>query len=372
MQTVENIPTIIDDLYAGALDDAAWHRGIMGIANLVRGASAIVFGVNPRSKVPFRAEPHNVEREVMSEFADHWADKEIRMPAVLQLSMGEAMFDQKLMPLSSFKQSIIYNEFLVKVDRPWVLCFWLHKLAEKCTMLSIHGSRRRGPLDERDGDIVKPLIPHVRQALEIRDRLEATKIRTETVRHSLNDLGLGIMVLDARGRILETSAAAAELMRQTSAIRRHTDGTLSLREPAGSQLCRWILSGTPPPGNRDGLLHVPREFMRPISVMVTPLPAIHTSWFGGDPRWLILLFDPDRNIDIAGSLIELDLGLSAREAQVVTLLASGYNLQNLSLKLGISVHTAQTHLKNCLIKTGCHSQNELLRRIINSPAWPRR
>jgi DNA-binding CsgD family transcriptional regulator len=369
MGAVEQIPAIIDDLYAGILDEAAWRRAIAAVISLVNGSAALLFGFNPKTHRILRDENHRFDPEILAAYRSHFASRDIRMDPGLQFAIGDAMFEPKLVPVRHWKGSEIYNDLLLPGDSPWVLAFWLHKASDKVVLISIQGSRHHGPFDESDGDRVKPLIPHLRRALEIKDRLELAKVRCDNLARGFDSLSFGALILDIHGRILEASAAATELMCADCGIRRNPDGTLWLREPAGSGLNHWILKGTPPAHNSDGLLHVPRPLARPLSVMVTRLPEMSTSWFSGDtPRWMLLLFDPDRRLSASTELIAHDFGITAREAEIAALLATGYDIQTVARRLAISIHTTRTHMKSIFSKTGIHSQADLVRRIATGPA----
>ena len=369
MGTVEQIPHIIDDLYAGALDEAAWRRAIAAIINLVSGSAALIFGFNPKTHRILRDENHQFDPGVLAAYRSHFASIDIRMDPGLQFAIGDAMFERKLVPVRDWKGSEIYNDLLLPGDSPWVLAFWLHKAPDKVVLVSIQGSRHRGPYDESDGERIKPLIPHLRRALEIKDRLEQAHIHCDTLGRGLDSLSFGVLILDVDGYIHEASTVAAELMRADCGIRRNPDGTLWLREPAGKALNLWIKDRLPPAANSDGLLHVPRPLMRPLSVMVTRLPDVSQSWFSsGPPGWMLLLFDPDRQLAVSTELIAHDLGLSAREAEVAALLVSDYDIKAAAQRLNISVHTTRTHLKTIFSKTGSRSQVELIRKISRGPA----
>jgi DNA-binding CsgD family transcriptional regulator len=369
MGTVEQIPHIIDDLYAGALDEAAWRRAIAAIINLVSGSAALIFGFNPKTHRILRDENHQFDPGVLAAYRSHFASIDIRMDPGLQFAIGDAMFEHKLVPVRDWKGSEIYNDLLLPGDSPWVLAFWLHKAPDKVVLVSIQGSRHRGPYDESDGERIKPLIPHLRRALEIKDRLEQAHIHCDTLGRGLDSLSFAVLVLDVGGHILEVSTVAAELMRADCGVRRNPDGTLWLREPAGKALNLWIKDRLPPAANSDGLLHVPRPLMRPLSVMVTRLPDVSPSWFSsGPPGWMLLLFDPDRQLAVSTELIAHDLGLSAREAEVAALLVSDYDIKAAAQRLNISVHTTRTHLKTIFSKTGSRSQVELIRKISRGPA----
>ncbi len=308
----------------------------------------------------------------MDLFAAHWADKEIRLPPALRCSIDEPIFDRKLMPMRLWRRSPIYNDFLLKIDRPWILSHWLRKSPEKSVLFTIHGSRRRGPLDEKDGEALRPLLPHLRRAMELRQRLEAAQVRIDSLARVWESMSTGITFLDVRGRIIECNGAAEKLMRETAGVRRTRDGLLWLREPAGARLSEWIRSRDCT-HERGGLTCLPRPCAQPLSILVTQLPVIDTLFVGAEPRWMLLWFDPQYRSTYATELLEHELGLSPREAEVVALLAEGFNLHGVARQLGITINTARTHLKACLSKTGSHTQVDLLRRVFGGPAsWAHR
>jgi DNA-binding CsgD family transcriptional regulator len=245
----------------------------------------------------------------------------------------------------------------------------LHKGPDKVVALSFQATCHRGPFDESDAQCIKRLVPHVSRALEIRDRLETQQIRANTLSSAIEGLQFGLFVLDNKGCILDASGLAQELLRREPAIRREKDHTLWLREPAGSQLRDLVRKNEPSKGNSGGVFNVPRVGgLQNLSVLVAPMPAVPATWTGADPRWLVFVFDPERRAEPAAAIISRDLGISEREAEIAALLAIGCDLSRISQRLGISVHTARSHLKHIFGKTGIQSQSDLIRRILTSPA----
>jgi DNA-binding CsgD family transcriptional regulator len=55
------------------------------------------------------------------------------------------------------------------------------------------------------------------------------------------------------------------------------------------------------------------------------------------------------------SVVEQNVRLTAREADVLRLLARGLTYAQAARELGVSVHTAATHLKNAYRKLDVHS-----------------
>jgi DNA-binding CsgD family transcriptional regulator len=106
----------------------------------------------------------------------------------------------------------------------------------------------------------------------------------------------------------------------------------------------------------------------PLSMLVLPLATRHTSWLSGGPAWLLLVFDPERPLAVNQQTFMKDLGLSECEARVAALLSCGHKLDQIACRLHVTVHTVRTQLKSILHKTGCHTQAQLVRRLLLGPA----
>lgn len=206
------------------------------------------------------------------------------------------------------------------------------------------------------------------RALEIRDRLEQAKTGAALASALNKTLSLPIIVLDVGGKILEANPAARERLRVGDGVRWRPNGFLWVREPAGAQLDRWISAESHPAKRGDGLLRVSRSVGPPISILVTPLPESVTSGIAGEPRWLLVVFDPDRRVRPSAELLARDLGISASEARVAALLAAGHSLRAVASRLGKSHHTVRAQVKSIFRRTGIGGQSELIRRVLLGPA----
>jgi DNA-binding CsgD family transcriptional regulator len=66
---------------------------------------------------------------------------------------------------------------------------------------------------------------------------------------------------------------------------------------------------------------------------------------------------------LSSKLLKALYRLSPAESRVACELTAGKTPREVSVSLGISLHTVRTHIKNVLAKTGCRSQNELVARL---------
>jgi DNA-binding CsgD family transcriptional regulator/PAS domain-containing protein len=363
------VEQIVEDLYAGALDASVWTRAMVGIADFLRCSSGIVFAANPTTQKILRDETSRGDVAQMQEYRRQWVATDIRIAAGKHYPVGVPHYERQLIAKNVWKKSALLNEFLIPSDAPFMLATWLHKAPHKVVALTFQGSRHRGPFDANDGAKLERLIPHVQRALNIRDRLEAHAAHVSSLSSVVERSHMGVIVLDQKGRILEATGLAEQLMKSELSIRRASDHTLWLREPAGSQLKEWILTGLPPKSNTSGYLSVPRSpGIANVSLVVARMPPVPALWIGTDPRWLIFVFDPEHRVTPASALVSRDLGITAREAEIAVLLAMGHQLSSVAPRLGISMHTIRVHLKHIFEKTGAHSQSDLVRRVLLSPA----
>jgi DNA-binding CsgD family transcriptional regulator/PAS domain-containing protein len=369
MDEQARVDQIVENLYAGTLEAAAWTRAINGIADWLSCSGGILFAANPTTQVLVRDEVSRGVPSLMQTYRLHWFSTDMRITVGTTMPVGEPHNERQLVDKSKWDRCSLLNEFLLPSDYPFMLATWLHKSTHKVVALTFEGSLHRGAFDENDSRKLKRVIPHVQRALNIRDRLEASEVRASTLSTVVEQSRMGVIILDEKSRILEATGLAEQLLKTGCGMRRASDHTLWLREPAGSQLTEWVLAGLPPKYNSGGFLSVPRQHgLANMSLVVAPMPPVPRLWTGTDPRWLVFVFDPEQRITPAAALVSRHLGISAREAEIAVLLSMGRDLPNVATRLGISLHTVRVHVKHIFDKTGAHSQSDLVRRVLLSPA----
>lgn len=360
-----HISKIIDDLYEGTLDSTAWDRAMLGIADSVRASGAMLFAFNPSNGAVLRDENHRVDPQVVADYARYWTFEDFRLRYFLAMPTGQPATEVSLaIPL---KGSRLYHEFLLPVDAPHFLPVWLHKSREKVVGLSLQGSRKRGAFEMEDLQTVNRILPHFARAFEIRDRLEAAEVRAANFASLLDTTTFGVLVLNAQNKILETNRVAAAILLENSGLQRGKDGVLTTAPPWAERLSKLGLARAASQGPADALMHIRRDGRLPLSVLVLPVPEVRASWVSGEPARVLLVFDPERTLAANQELVMRDLGLSECEARVAALLAAGFALNQIAKRMHVSVHTVRSQLKSAFHKTGCHTQAQLVKRLLLGP-----
>jgi DNA-binding CsgD family transcriptional regulator len=362
-----DVPKIIGDLYEGTLDPAVWDRTMLAIADSVRASGAMLFAFNPSNQAVLRDENHRVDSQVVSDYARYWTFEDFRLRYLFEQPVGQPATEVTLgIPL---KGSRLYHEFLLPVDLPHFLPVWLHKSKEKMVCLSLQGSNKRGPFNAADLETIRRILPHFARAFEIRDRLEAADVRASNFSNLLNTTMFGVIALNAQKKILEANAVASAILMEGSGLKRGKDGALLTNHPGGDRVFKCGNASNESPDAADALAHIPRGGKLPLSVLVLPIRAWRTSWMSGEPAWVLLVFDPERKLAVNQRLIMRDLNLSEREANVAALLAAGFQPDQIARRMHVTVHTVRSQLKSAFHKTGCHTQAQLVKRVLLGPGF---
>ena len=370
----KDIQQIIADLYDGTLDEGAWRRGILGVCDLVGGSGALLLALSTSRGQILQEQNFRLDPEGVVSYSNHWGAQDMRVGPAMRIPAGTPMLDHQLVSLDELRRSAFYNDFLLPYDSPHNMAVWLHKSEQRVVALTFQATHKRGAFGVREAGTVATLVPHMSRALAIKDRLQQLQISVESLTSALDRSPCALMMLDATGKVIERNGAAMALMRGNPDVRVDLDGHLWLREPTGRALDGWILAGVPA-GDRHGVFQVPRPYSQPLSIVAVPLSVTALSWSTETPRWLLMLFDPERTREYCAAQIAQHLQISNREAELVALLAAGLSLATAAQRLGITTLTARAHLKRIFSRTDVRSQAELVRKVALDPllvqtAWP--
>ena len=98
--------------------------------------------------------------------------------------------------------------------------------------------------------------------------------------------------------------------------------------------------------------------------------TLHAELLPGDPPQVSIIVEPSRPVEIA-QLVADAYQLTARERDVVRLLACGYSRHEIARLLALSPHTVDDHIKRVFGKLQVRSRSELTYRLFFDQHAPR-
>lgn len=226
------------------------------------------------------------------------------------------------------------------------------------------------PLGAAEEQLTKQLLPHLRQAIDLGDQLQSTRLQADLLAEAGEVLGAALVLCDTAGRIIWMNNPARTILHRSPAVR-EMGGHIRAVQPADAGSLRMLLSQAGAGGAvQSTQLTLGRmDGEGGVQVMATGLQAGPILWGRETSRTVALVLrEPGRPMNISPAAVAALFGMSTAEARLTVGLCDGLSLRDYAQQRGITEGTARIQLKRALAKTGSPRQAELVRRVCTSLA----
>ena len=226
-----------------------------------------------------------------------------------------------------FHATELYDEMYRRIDAEDQIAF---ALPGRVTIGVAMNRQRRG-FSARDHIVLDTLRPHLAQAWRhVLARGRAQEL-VDALEQGLETAGGAIVVLDSDSHLAHAGGPARDLL----------EAYFGTRDLIPGQLTDWIATE---PGSRPLVVDGPRG-----RLVVRLLDTVMV-----ERQPVLMLEESRRLVPAAGALREL--GLSAREADVLHLVAMGKENPEIADELGVAIATVRKHLEHIYPKLGVRSR----------------
>ena len=217
-------------------------------------------------------------------------------------------------------------------------------------------------------DAIRRLLPHVRQFVTVQQTLAGARALGATLAELVEATGVGIIQLDAHGRILTTNDRALSVLRAGNALRDES-GFLLAKKPGDDEKLQAVLARALPPFGTQGVggsLIMKRKVpLPPLVLHVNPLSRPEARFGGWPVAALVLLAEPLRGIRIKPKLAATLLGLTPMESRIAVMLAEGMSVSEIAAAMKRKESTIRFHVKQTFAKHRLRRQAELVRLVLS-------
>jgi DNA-binding CsgD family transcriptional regulator len=173
-------------------------------------------------------------------------------------------------------------------------------------------------------------------------------------------LPCGLILVDADSLIISASEPAREILGSASGLESR-DGQLRVERAGVDRELRALIRGTATKSiaiNRHPrVMGVPdRDGRTRYAIRVLLLEET-----AGAPLVQVAIADLLKGPQVQRTELTAIFRLSEREAELTQLFSSGLSVDEIALRMGVTVNTAKVHLHHVFEKTGCGNQVELAR-----------
>ncbi|MDE2597558.1 MAG: helix-turn-helix transcriptional regulator, partial [Sphingomonadales bacterium] len=208
---------------------------------------------------------------------------------------------------------------------------------------------------------LQALVPHLRIALELYERLEFAGAEHGVFHSAAQGLGLAVVVVDNTMRIVSTNLLADHILTAGEGILCRA-GHLVFRAAAHQQTIAALLGAEGRPVADDQRQPTRFRVERPDhgDLMVTARPLAIQSLHAGAGAIALFLARPGSDHGMDPQALRDLLGLTPAEARLAAALAEGGTLVGTARRLGIAHNTAKVQLRAIFAKTGVNRQAQLV------------
>lgn len=370
---------LVDRVYDAALKPDAWPDVVQSIASFLGKAKGKLFTpLLPADKGGLAVTVG------IPEAADHiWAtryrDDDVWVQAGVAKGLmyeGNVVSDEDLVPEEEFVRSRIYREHLRHLDIGRLCCgvvFGLQPSGMPATVFSVARELAR-PFAADELATVRLLVPHLSRALGVMFRLRDEELKLAVSLAALDRLSVGVVLLDAGGRIAHSNREGARILDERDGLSRANGFGFS--DPAARAAWARVLPSLLDRSLADvphfsNTVAVPRPSGRaPLVLQAAPLGTSNAFAAPSDTSAIVFITDPEAGSELDRAAMRDLYQATAAEALLAELLCRGRTLAEAATERGISEATARTQLAELFQKTGTRRQADLIRVLMSLRTVP--
>lgn len=368
----KKIRDAIASIYSISLSPGRLPDTLDGLAEVV-GGKGLLMGPLSRSTVADQslvtyATP--VFHDAIPDYLNHFISINPKKNWLTTNNFDDVVFsDHDVIDDRQIKKHAFYNDFLLKNENLYSLDRLSSRLAGRKLWISVQYSHKATMPEPWHRDVFAILTDHLLQSLELYGRMRALQPGEADLLDRFADPAA---ILSASGRVLEHNAAADRFADRRVSF---AGGRLTAPHPADAARLERLLADV---ARRADGVSAPDVIglrgdgsRRPLLVRAAPFRTrdahCEVERFLDDVPTTLVLVQGERVPDGAALEALRCLGLTASEARVAELIASGRSPEEAATDLGIALSTARHHVKRTHEKLGIRRQADLVR-IVNDIA----
>jgi DNA-binding CsgD family transcriptional regulator len=368
---------IVGEIYEAALEPARWEQVLHLIGKAVSAETGTVWIHDfADSSASFDGAGSNIaayigfEDGALESYAAHYSAVNVWTAREEALPPGSAVTSGQLFPNSSLKRTEFYSDWLRKSDLFHALGSVVERNHTRAVKLSFLRSEQAGEFDEAQFRLMQALMPHIRTAVNIHQRMHSVKALADAALVALDALNFGVILLSQSGTFIHWNATAQRIAARTGAFVIGSAGRVQCASSTATQRITAAISqaiaAARGSGNYGGCM-LKITGRQEVQIFVAPV-GLSGQRFG--PGVAAVLFVRDgglATVDLSSSLRSI-YQMTAAEASLAEALTDGKSLKVFADERGVTLNTVKSQMKNVAAKLGVKRQVDVVREILTGPA----
>lgn len=355
---------LIDQIYDAAMSPSEWPHTLASIAEQFHCPIVDILGQDKRSGEALFAITHNAEH-LIPDYSAHYVYINPRLAHGKAHPELPVTYDYMHSSDAEMDRSEFYNWLEREGDVRYTVSARIQDCPSALVSASLNFGKRQGHPDTPIIKRLQALQPHLRRAVGVTRRLEAEQLGTQALGEAVDALSTGVLLLDHEGKTAHVNRAAQQMLAAQdglTAIR----GALRATKPADNRKLWQAIaaaSASPLPEAHQGRATVSitrPSGAPPYEILIAPVGRQAGFAFAGEVRTLLLISVPQAPAPPSREILQSHYDLTPAEVRLCEAMRDGAETSALADRLGVSVGTVRTRLKQVMAKTDTHRRAELV------------
>lgn len=306
--------------------------------------------------------------ELEHEYVQVYCPIDERVPRIRRLPDSRVVHIADLYSKKERKNSPVFNDLSIRMHAQNSVNVRLDGPDGSSICWGINDPLDGGGWSSGQLDLIRRLLPHVRQYVRVLQALASAGSLGATLTGLLDSTGMGVIHLDRRGRITDLNDRARNLLRAGDGLF-DAGGLLYARMPKeNAHLQRLLKRAVSPSQGRgvSGSITVGREHApTPLVLHINPVSQRESDLRAWPVRALVLVAEPAVQNRVNPDMVQAALGLTAVESRVAVMLTEGMNVRKIASVMDRKESTIRSHVKRIFTKHDLSRQMELVRLVLS-------
>lgn len=360
---VDAFSTLVLSLSTSLVSDDPWRGFLLELSGQIDAKHGTLILVPPDAggrgtMTTPTSTPHEIQEYI---------DRYLEIDPFVRLPEGQVVALFEYVGRETLEQLPDYKEWLAAVDASHILGVDMRLASGYEARLRLSrapGGRAFTPEERR---WVEKILPHLRQALEIYQRLELSQYERAVMFDTVEQFAVGTVLLDSGFRVLKLNEVAASILAEADGIAL-VDGQVVLTDADADGAFRATMAAVRDASTSGRQLFPVKRGATGSDIMAIVQPVPTPIFMHGEavPAVALLITDPARKRKIDGDALCKLFGLTPTEGMIAAALANGHLVGEAAQQLGIAENTVRAHLRSIFLKLDISRQSQLVHLIHTS------
>ena len=369
MQEVDQVSSLIRDIYDAAVDPVLWGDLLGDARDFVGGSAAVLYSKDAtRKSANIYYDDGGIDPHYKQLYLDQYVKFDPTSTAEFFVEIEQPTATGDLIPYNEFLQTRHNQEWARPQGLVDHLRAALEKSAAGIAFFGVFRDQRDGTVDNEMRQRMRLIVPHVRRAMLIGQLINRKTAEAAAFADTLDGVSAGLFLVDAGGRMVHANASGQAMLDERCVLRSGGGKVDATEAEADRELNRVVALA----GGGDAAVGV-KSIALPLAARdgeryvahVLPLMSGERRRAGASYAASAALFVHKATLGApsAPETIARLYHLTPSELRVLLALVQLGGVPEVAEALGIGETTVKTHLHHLFGKTGASRQADLVKLV---------